>query len=49
MASQKYTVPSFIEKITPENQENIDQDLHRVIYAFTSALSITENALVGGF
>ncbi|KAM6453426.1 uncharacterized protein PHA67_019283 [Liasis olivaceus] len=43
-ASQKCTIPSFIDKMRPENQEKIDHALARAIYASGSALSITENA-----
>lgn len=32
-ASQKYTMPSSIEKMIPEDQENIHQALARTIYA----------------
>ncbi|KAG8124633.1 hypothetical protein E2320_019864, partial [Naja naja] len=39
-ASQKYTILSFIDKMTPENQEKIDHALARAIYVSGSALSI---------
>lgn len=42
-ASKNYSLTSFIDKMTPEDQEKIDQALARAIYSSGTPFSITEN------